>query len=51
VARCVVYHRRFLVWWGLLLFVCKLGSRRQLDFHLRDLGTAVLGNVNLSPNM
>lgn len=32
--------------WGLLLFVCKLGSRRQLDFDLRDLETHVLANVN-----
>lgn len=42
----VVYHRRFLVWWGLLLFVFKLGSRRQLDFDLRDLSTEVLANLN-----
>ncbi len=34
------------MWWGLLLFVCKLGSRRQLDFDLRALGTEVLGNLN-----
>src|SRR3954452_20574330 len=27
----VIYHKRFLVWWGLALFFCKLSSRRQLD--------------------
>ncbi len=45
-APCVEYATRFLVWWGLLLFCCKLGSRRQLDFDLRDAGTHVLANVN-----
>jgi len=42
----VEYDRRFLMWWGLLLFCCKLGSRRQLDFDLRDAATQVLANVN-----
>jgi hypothetical protein len=42
----VTYHRRFLLWWGLLLFLCKLGSRRQLDFQFRDLELCVLQNVN-----
>ena len=42
----VIYHRRFLLWWGLLLFLCKLGSRRQLDFQLRDLELQVLANLN-----
>ena len=42
----VSYHRRFLIWWGLLLFLCKLGSRRQLDFKLRDPELLVLANVN-----
>ena len=42
----VIYDTRFLLWWGLLLFACKLGSRRQLDFQLRDLETKVLSNVN-----
>src|SRR5437773_1148019 len=27
----VEYDRRFLLWWGLLLFCFKLGSRRRLD--------------------
>jgi hypothetical protein len=42
----VTYHRRFLLWWGLLLFLCKLGSRRQLDFQLRDLECQTLANLN-----
>lgn len=42
----IEYDQRFLVWWGLLLFCCKLGSRRQLDFDLRDVATEVLANVN-----
>lgn len=42
----VVYHRRFLIWWGLSLFLFKLGSRRQLDFDLRDLSTQILPNLN-----
>ena len=42
----IVYHRRFLVWWGLLLFLCKLGRLRQLDAELRDEQTEVLANVN-----
>jgi len=40
------YSRRFLVWWGLLLFACKLGRTRELDYQLRDLETGVLPNVN-----
>ena len=42
----VVYHRRFLLWYGILLFVGKLGSRRQLDFKYREEGTQVLDNLN-----
>ena len=42
----IEYDKRFLVWWGLLLFCCKLGSRRQLDFDLRDSALPVLANVN-----
>jgi len=42
----VIYDRRFLFWWGVLLFCFKLGSRRQLDFELRDLETWVRDNVN-----
>jgi hypothetical protein len=42
----VVYHRRFLVWWGLALFLCKLGSRRQLDYQFHGDGPEVLPNLN-----
>jgi hypothetical protein len=42
----VVYHKRFLVWWGLSLFLCKLGSRRQLDYQFNTDGPEVLGNLN-----
>lgn len=42
----IIYHQRFLVWWGLMLFCLKLGSRRNLDFHLRDLELCVLENLN-----
>jgi hypothetical protein len=42
----IVYPRRFLLWWGLLLYVLQLGSRRQLDFGLRAEGTQVLHNLN-----
>ncbi len=42
----VDYDVRFLCWWGLLLFCLKLGSRRQLDFELRDDPLWVLDNVN-----
>lgn len=42
----LVYHRRCLLWYALLLFAGKLGSRRQLDFKYREEGTAVLENVN-----
>jgi hypothetical protein len=44
--RRLTYHRRFLVWVGLLLFLCKLGSRRQIDFQLGEVGTWVLANLN-----
>jgi hypothetical protein len=42
----VLYHKRFLLWWGLSLFLFKLGSRRQLDFQLNTDGPAVLDNLN-----
>jgi hypothetical protein len=42
----VVYHKRFLVWWGLGLFLCKLGSRRQLDYQFNRDGPEVLANFN-----
>src|SRR5437588_1156417 len=40
------YGRRFLAWWGLGLYLFQLGSRRQLDFDLRDGGAQVLVNFN-----
>jgi hypothetical protein len=40
------YDRRFLAWWGLQLYLLQLGSRRQLDFELRDGGPQVLANLN-----
>jgi hypothetical protein len=42
----LTYHRRFLLWVGLFLFLAKLGSRRQIDFQLGEKGTAVLANLN-----
>lgn len=44
--KLVTYHKRFLFWWGLMLFCLKLGSRRNLDFQLRDLELCVLENLN-----
>src|SRR5262249_46739022 len=42
----ITYSGRFLLWCGLLLFVGKLGSRRQLDFKSREPGSCVLANLN-----
>lgn len=42
----ITYDKRFLVWWGLALYLFQLGSRRQLDFDLEARGTHVLANVN-----
>jgi hypothetical protein len=42
----ITYPRRFLACWGILLYVLQLGSRRQLDYHLRAEGTGVLDNLN-----
>jgi hypothetical protein len=42
----VIYQGRFLLWYGILLFAGRLGSRRQLDFKYRERGTAVLDNLN-----
>ena len=35
-----------MTWWGLSLFLFKLGGRRQLDFDLSPEGTWVLENIN-----
>src|SRR5262249_2959248 len=45
-APLVVYDKRFLLWWGLSLFLCKLSSRRQLDYQLNTDGPEVLDNLN-----
>jgi hypothetical protein len=45
-APLVIYHRRFLIWWGISLYLFQLGSRRQLDFDLDARGTQVLHNLN-----
>jgi hypothetical protein len=42
----VVYDGKFLFWWGLALFLFKLGSRRQLDYQLNTDGPEVLNNLN-----
>jgi hypothetical protein len=42
----VIYHRRFLLWYGVLLFVGKLSSRRQLDYKYREEGSYTLENIN-----
>jgi hypothetical protein len=41
-----IYSRRFLAWWGIALYLLQLGSRRQLDFELREGGLQVLANLN-----
>src|SRR5262249_36071271 len=40
------YSRRFLAWGGISLYLLQLGSRRQLDYDLRDGGAPVLANLN-----
>jgi hypothetical protein len=40
------YSTGFLAWWGLALYLLQLGSRRQLDYELRDGGAQVLANLN-----
>jgi hypothetical protein len=42
----VTYDKKFLMWWGLSLFLFKLKSRRQLDFELNTDGPEVLDNLN-----
>jgi len=46
VQEACTYDRRFLAWWGLHLYLLQLGSRRQLDYELRDGGPHVLANLN-----
>jgi hypothetical protein len=42
----ITYPRRYLVSYGILLYLLQLGSRRQADFQLRAEGTQVLPNLN-----
>jgi len=42
----IEYSRRFLGWWAMALYLLQLGSRRQLDYELRDGGRAVLDKFN-----
>jgi hypothetical protein len=46
VEEACTYDRRFLAWWGMALYLLQLGSRRQLDYELRDGGSQVLANLN-----
>jgi hypothetical protein len=46
VPEACVYSQRFLAWWGIALYLLQLGSRRQLDYDLRDGGAPVLANLN-----
>jgi hypothetical protein len=41
----VVYPTRFMAWWGICLYLFRLGSRRQLDFEL-SADSRVLDNLN-----
>lgn len=42
----ITYERRFLAWWGILLYLLHLESRRQLDFNLDNDSAQVVTNVN-----
>jgi hypothetical protein len=42
----LIYETRFLAWWGILLYLLQLRSRRQLNFKLDARGTQVLANLN-----
>jgi hypothetical protein len=42
----VTYDKRFLVWWGLSLYLFQLGARRQLDFELDCRDSDILANLN-----
>jgi hypothetical protein len=46
VQEACTYSRGFLAWWGIALYLLQLGSRRQLDYELRDGGLPVLANLN-----
>lgn len=42
----IIYETRFMGWWGIALYLCQLGSRRQLDYDLDARDTFVLENLN-----
>ena len=42
----VIYDKRFLVWWGLSLYLFQLAARRQLDFALDRRDSDILTNLN-----
>ena len=42
----ITYDKRFLIWWGLGLYVFQLAARRQLDYELDSRDTHVLDNLN-----
>jgi hypothetical protein len=42
----ITYDKRFLLWWGVSLFMFQLAARRQLDFELDSRDTHVLDNLN-----
>jgi hypothetical protein len=42
----ITYDKRFLVWWGLALYVFQLAARRQLDFELDCRDSEILTNLN-----
>jgi hypothetical protein len=42
----LIYDKHFLIWFGLMLFLCKLASRRQANYHLNADGPEVLNNLN-----
>lgn len=42
----IVYDKRFLIWWGICLYLFQLGSRRQLDFDLDIRDSHILDNLN-----
>jgi hypothetical protein len=46
VPEACTYATRFLAWWGIALYLLQLGSRRQLDYDLREGGPQVLANRN-----
>lgn len=42
----ITYDKRFLVWWGLALYLFQLAARRQLDFELDCRDSEILTNLN-----